>query len=275
MIAFRYDCSMPRPFERLTIGPPDRPVTVLLPDSADRPRAGWPVLILHDGQNLFEPARAHVPGQYWRVAETAQSLIEAGRIPPLAIAGVDHLGARRIHEFTPTGRRNRQGGGAADYGRLLLDALLPRLAADFGVRTDFEGVALGGSSLGGLATLAIARQFPGRVGRLLVMSPSVWWDDRVILERLKRVALRPPPRVWLDIGSQEGTRAITDARALRDRLRTQTSALRYVEDPDGHHSEAAWGSRFGGALEWLYADVVAGRSNRDNAVAAVGPPSSD
>lgn len=245
--------------ERLTAGPPyspERTVTVFAPETADRPEDGWPVLILHDGQNLFEPDRAHVPGQHWRVAETAEALITAGRIPPLVIAGVDHLGPTRIREFTPTGRRNQQGGGAPEYGRFIFEALVPRLAREFGTRTDFDGVGIGGSSLGGLATVAIARQFPGRAGRLLVMSPSVWWDDRVILERLRRVGLRPPPRVWLDIGAHEGARAIADARALRDVLQRQASDLRYVEDPNGHHSEAAWAARFGDALEWLYAGAV-------------------
>jgi predicted alpha/beta superfamily hydrolase len=249
---------MSDPLEHLTAGlphAPDRTVTVFVPGADDRPAAGWPVLILHDGQNLFEPDRAHVPGQHWRVAESAAALIAAGRIPPIVIAGVDHLGPLRIREFTPTGRRNRHGGGAAEYGRFIFETLVPRLARDYGTRTDFAGVAMGGSSLGGLATVAIARQFPGRAGKLLIMSPSVWWDDRVVLERLRRVALRPPPRVWLDIGAHEGTRAVTDARALRDVLRTQTSALRYVEDPHGHHSETAWAARFGDAVEWLYSGV--------------------
>jgi len=245
--------------EHLTAGlphAPDRTVTVFAPDADHRPAGGWPVLILQDGQNLFEPERAHVPGQHWRVAETAQALIAAGRIPPIVIAGVDHLGPSRIREFTPTGRRNR-GGGAPEYGRFIFENLVPRLAREFGTRTDFDGVGLGGSSLGGLATVVIARQFPGRAGRLLVMSPSVWWDDRVILERLRRVNLRPPPRVWLDIGAHEGARAIADARALRDVLRTQTPDLKYVEDPNGHHSETAWAARFGDALEWLYSGLLA------------------
>jgi len=123
------------------------------------------------------------------------------------------------------------------------------------VRTDPDGVTMGGSSLGGLVTLAIARQFPGRIGRLLLMSPSVWWDSRVILRRLDRVALSPRPRVWLDAGRREGARVITDARALRDVLIWQTSALRYYEDPDGRHSEADWARRLPLALSWLYAST--------------------
>jgi enterochelin esterase-like enzyme len=133
-----------------------------------------------------------------------------------------------------------------------MDDLVPYLARAYGVRTDADGIAMGGSSLGGLVTPAIARQFPGRIGRLLVMSPSVWWDGRVILRRLGRVGLDPRPRVWLDIGRREGARVVTDARALRDVLVWQTSALKYVEDPGGKHSEADWARRLPEALAWLY-----------------------
>jgi enterochelin esterase-like enzyme len=198
------------------------------------PRAVAQVLLLHDGQNLFEPERAHVPGQHWRVAETADALIAAGRIPPVVIAGIDHLGEARGQEMTPTiGDRPGMGGGAV-YGRFLMEDLLPYLARIYGVRTDAAGVGVGGSSLGGLITLAIACQYPGRLGRLLVMSPSVWWDDRVILRRLRRTGFGGRPRVWIDIGRREGARTITDTRALRDALIWQTSALRYFEDPEGH-----------------------------------------
>ena len=210
------------------------------------------MLILHDGQNLFEAERAFIPGQFWRVAETAEVLIGTGRIPPLVVAGVDHLGEGRNRDMTPTAGDRPGWGGGARYGRFVMEDLLPYLARSYGVRTDAEGVAVGGSSLGGLMTLSIACQYPGRIGRLLVMSPSVWWDDRVILRRLRRNGLRPRPRVWLDIGRREGARTMTDARALRDALIPQTSALRYYEDPAGQHSEADWARRLPEALEWLY-----------------------
>ena len=240
--------------ERFTIASrrsPARTITVYVPDArpSDSPA---PLLLLHDGQNLFDPERAHVPGQHWRVRETADALIDAGRLPPVVIAGIDHLGPGRGPEMTPTMGDRAGMGGAAEYGRFIFDDLVPYLARTFGVRTDPDEVAMGGSSLGGLVTLAIARQFPGRLSRLLVMSPSVWWDDRVILRRLRRVGLRPRPRVWLDIGRREGARTVTDTRALRDVLIWQTSALRYFEDPQGQHTESDWARRFPAALAWLY-----------------------
>ena len=247
-----YDSPVPGTLERFVISSPRsqaRIVTVYLPDAL--PSAA-PVLLLHDGQNLFEPERAHVPGKHWRIAETADELIAAGRMPPTVIAGIDHLGEGRGAEMTPTiGDRPGMGGGAR-YGRFVMEDLLPYLARIYGVRTDTAGVALGGSSLGGLITLAIACQYPGRLGRLLIMSPSVWWDDRVILRRLRRSGFRGRPRVWLDIGRREGARTITDTRALRDTLIWQTSALRYFEDPLGEHTESDWARRLPTALEWLY-----------------------
>ena len=232
-------------------GSPGRHVTVFVPEGTPD-SAPLPLLLLHDGQNLFDSDRAFVRGQHWRVAETAGELIDAGRLPPIVIAGVDHAGDGRAFEMTPTRGHPPMGGGVALYGRFLMNDVLPALAEKFPVRTDAQGVAMGGSSLGGLATLSIALQFPGRIGRLLLMSPSAWWDDRVILGRLRRTRLRPRPRVWLDIGRREGGRTISDTRALRDALVPQTSALRYFEDPAGQHTEGDWARRLGGALSWLF-----------------------
>ena len=244
---------MPPPLVRVTIPGsrlPERQVTIYRASGA--PSTAAPLLLLHDGQNLFTDGRAHVPDSPWRIAEIVDELVEQSRIPPLVVAGIDHARDGRIDEFTPTMADRVGAGGAPLYGRFVMDEVVPWLAREYGVRTDPEGVTMGGSSLGGLVTLAIARQFPGRIGRLLLMSPSVWWDSRVMLRRLDRVALSPRPRVWLDAGRREGARVITDARALRDVLIWQTSALRYYEDPDGRHSEADWARRLPLALSWLY-----------------------
>jgi enterochelin esterase-like enzyme len=246
---------VPYTLERLTMASPGaagREVTVFVPENTGKKGAPLPLLLLHDGQNLFDPDRAYVRGQHWRVAETASELIDAGRLPPLVIAGIDHAGDERAFDMTPTRGNQPSGGGVALYGRFLMDDVVPRLAKEFNVRADADGLAMGGSSLGGLATLAIALQFPGRIGRLLLMSPSVWWDDRVILRRLRRTRLQPRPRVWLDIGRREGGRTVADARALRDALVPQTRALHYFEDPNGRHTEADWARRLGDALTWTF-----------------------
>jgi enterochelin esterase-like enzyme len=229
-------------------------LTVYLPADSDvsgpspQPR---PCLILHDGQNLFEADRAHVPGRFWRVAETADALVSDGTIAPLVIVGVDHADEGRIREYTPTRGGEPGAGLAARHASFLVEELLPFMQDAYRVSANPAQLGLGGSSLGGLVTLYVASTRPGRFERLLVMSPSIWWDRKVILRQVRREPLPARSRVWLDIGAHEGTATVRDARRLRDVLRQQAE-VRYVEDADGDHTEDSWARRFGDALQYLF-----------------------
>ena len=236
----------------------DRDVLVYLPPGYEASTDPCPVLYLHDGQNLFDPKTAHVTGQHWRVGETTEALVTAGEIPPLIVVGVANTGASRIHEYTPT-KDARLGGGLADrYGRFLVEELKPFIDATYRTRPDAEATGLGGSSLGGLVSLHLGLAYPHVFGRLAVLSPSVWWDRRVILSTVRRTRPRPPLRIWVDMGTAEGRRALDDARMLKAALvgagwRVGRD-LHYAEYEGGTHSEAAWSARFGTVLRWLFDD---------------------
>ena len=73
----------------------------------------FPVLYMHDGQNLFDPETSYIHGNYWRMGETADALVEAGAIEPLIIVGIYNAGLKRIDEYTPAVDR-RLGGGQAE-----------------------------------------------------------------------------------------------------------------------------------------------------------------
>jgi enterochelin esterase-like enzyme len=237
--------------------PEARGVTVYLPPGYGSRRASYPVLLLHDGQNLFDPDRAHIRGEHWRVAETADALILARRIEPIVIVGIDHAGEGRIADFTPTAG-GRQGAGLADrYAKFVVTELLPFIVRHYSVRRDANGRGLGGSSLGGLVTLFIAQTYPATFGRLLVMSPSVWWDRAAVLRSLRRTPLDPTPRIWLDAGAREGPGTLKDVRKLCEVLQgsagTKSAELvRCVEDRHGDHSERSWARRFPEALAFLF-----------------------
>jgi predicted alpha/beta superfamily hydrolase len=231
-----------------------RDVTIYLPPGyAERESSRYPVLYVQDGQNLFEPHRAFVPGQHWRLAEAADAAIYVRTASPMIIAGVDHAGPARIDEYTPTLDVSRKAGGKADrYGRLLLEELKPLIDARF--RTIANDTAIGGSSLGGLVALHVGLRHPHVFRAIAALSPSVWWDDRVILREVDAFeGVRP--RIWLDVGGREGAEALRDARALRDRLRARgwtDRDLRYFEDRRADHSERAWARRARMVLEFLF-----------------------
>jgi predicted alpha/beta superfamily hydrolase len=234
-----------------------RDVVVCLPPGYDEGGVACPVLYMHDGQNLFDPETAHIRGQHWRIGETADALIASGALPPLIVVGVANTGTSRIHEYTPT-KVARLGGGRADlYGRLLVEELKPFIDRTYRTRPEPQFTGLGGSSLGALVTLHVGLSRPDVFGQLAVMSPSVWWDRRVILSTVRKARPRPPVRIWVDMGTAEGHRGLEDARLLKATLAkagwVAGDDLHYAEYKDATHSESAWADRAGAMMRWLFA----------------------
>jgi predicted alpha/beta superfamily hydrolase len=183
-------------------------------------------------------------------------LIAEGRVQPLLMVGVHHAGVGRVEEYTPTKVAKLGGGRANAYGRLLAEELKPTIDHRYRTLQDREHTGLGGSSLGGLSTLHLGLRHADVFGYLAVMSPSVWWGNRVILRTVAKARPRPNTRIWLDTGTAEGADALADARRLREALVgagwREDDDLRYSEHDGATHSEAAWGARVGEVLEYLF-----------------------
>lgn len=236
----------------------DRDVLVYLPPGyAAEEQRRYPVLYLHDGQNLFDGATSFVPGQEWRVDETAQALVLARAVEPVIIVGVYNTGGERVEEYTPSADPKFKVGGKADlYGRLLVEELKPFIDSHYRTKAGAADTGLGGSSLGGLVTMYLGLRYPEVFGKLAVVSPSVWWDRRRIVSDVKAFESKPHARVWLDMGTDEGANAIDNARLLRDALVSKGwqlgQDLNYFEAEGGKHSEAAWAERVDPILRFLF-----------------------
>ncbi len=239
--------------------PDDRDLIVYLPPGYDRhPERAFPVLYLHDGQNLFDPATSFVRGRTWQVREHADAAIEAGEIEPLIIVGIYNTGDRRLAEYTHERDWQRGGGEAHNYGRLLVEDLMPFIAAHYRVLGGRESTGLGGSSLGGLASLYLGLRYPHVFGKLAVLSPSVWWNHKSILGYLNERApeIWERPRLWLDVGDREGRRTLQDAEHLARRLKANGWAagetLHFERVPDATHDEESWARRVRPMLKFLF-----------------------
>ncbi len=232
----------------------DRIVTVYLPPGYDDPPdRAYPVLYMQDGQNLVHAERAFA-GNPWWIDDAADKVIFERQAQPMIIAGIDHAGTDRVHEYTPTHDEERKAGGGANA---YADFLVMHVKSALESRYRTNGIAAtGGSSLGGLVSLYLALKHPDVFSSAAVMSPSVWWQNRSILQFVDAFE-GDKPRLWVDIGGREGPEAIAGARALRDRLKARgwNDRLHYEEDRRADHSERAWARRIPRVLEFLFPPV--------------------
>ena len=235
----------------------DRNVLIWLPEAYfTEPDRRFPVFYLHDGQNLFDGRTSYVVNRTWRAHASADWLTSQGIIEPVILVGVDNTGTHRMAEYTPTRDFRLGGGDGEQYGNLLVRELKPLIDTRFRTLQDCANTALGGSSLGGLISLALGLHYPDVFGKLAVLSPSVWWDHRSLLSLVAVARPKPNLRIWLDMGTSEGLRHLRDCDLLHHRLKQRGwrdgKDLRYIRVPGGLHNEDAWAARFGKVLEFLF-----------------------
>ncbi len=248
---------------------PARDVTVYLPANYDSESAArFPVMYMHDGQNLFDDVFSAF-GE-WGVDEAVDALTASGDIGPLMIVGVPN-NADRVGEYTPSEDPIEGGGRGADYVRWLVEAVKPAIDASFRTACARESTAVMGSSLGGLISLWMATEAPANqlFGRFGVVSPSLWWDGEALLEAIETGTLPRPTRLWLDMGTAEAELGWTadDAVERSQRLRNRLLALGlelgtdfgYLEDVGAAHDEHAWRARLPAILRSLWGAPMTGK----------------
>jgi len=241
----------------------DRDVIVYLPPGyAAAKRSRYSVFYMHDGQNLFDGATSFIPGQEWSVDETAQALIAAGKIEPLIVVGIYNT-KDRINEYTAAEDAKYKMGGKADlYGRMIVEELKPFIDANYRTRKEAKHTGLGGSSLGGLASLYLALKYSDVFGRAAVVSPSVWFANKQIVHYVESQPKNPGVRIWMDMGTKEGRdaagaqQAVADARLLQQTLIKKGwkdgKDLKYFEAEGAEHNERAWAARAELILTFLF-----------------------
>jgi predicted alpha/beta superfamily hydrolase len=227
-----------------------RDVQVYLPPSYAGSGRHYPVLYMHDGQNLFD-ATTSFAGE-WHVDETLERLGPSG-IEAIVVA-VPNMGEQRMTEYAPFPDGRGRGGGGDAYLDFLVHTLKPGIDSRFRTRHERTHTGIMGSSLGGLISLYAFFRHPGVFGFAGVMSPALWWANRAIFDYVARYP-RWGGRLYLDIGTAEGRSQVRNSRLMVRQLRRTAEHPRrnllYVEDKGAGHHEAAWSARFERAVRFL------------------------
>jgi enterochelin esterase-like enzyme len=234
----------------------ERGVRVFVPGGHDASRP-QPVLVLFDGQNVFDDAPSYAGG--WHAHESVDALSPRSTWRPIVV-GVDHGGTRRIEELAPFRRStsdSARGFAKTDaFVAWIGETLVPEVRARFGAWEGPVGTVIGGSSMGGLAALYAHFRRPDLFGGVISMSPSLWFGVNDMFMFLSRAATPSVSRVYLDCGAREGGGRMVAlvervAAELRRRGYDERSLLVRV-DPRGTHAERHWRRRLKSALRFMY-----------------------
>nr|WP_314446715.1 alpha/beta hydrolase-fold protein [uncultured Sphingomonas sp.] len=261
-------------------------VTVWLPPGYDKePRRRYPVLYMHDGQNVFFPKRSNF-NKVWAADKAALQLIGARRVAPFMIVAIDHPGAPRFLRYFPTKVANPEFAkgiegfakgklAGDDYLTFLAGTLKPRIDRDYRTRPQPRFTAVAGSSMGGLISLyalaerrdvfgkaaAVSTHSPLVDPGLLTQQPQMGEMVKADWRRYLSTRLGAPQgrKLWMDHGTETLDASYAPYQAVLDQGIAAAGWKRgkHVESRVYHgtaHEENAWAARLPEVLGWLLAD---------------------
>ncbi|WP_232194530.1 alpha/beta hydrolase [Thermococcus sp. PK] len=234
------------------LGNRERRIWVYLPPDYNQSDRRYPVLYMHDGQNLLDQATSFA-GE-WQVDETLERLFEEKGFA-IIVVGIDNGGEKRIDEYAPWVNAEYERGGEGDaYVRFIVETLKPYIDSHYRTLPDETGIM--GSSLGGLISLYAGFKYPEVFKYVGAMSPAFWFNPE-IYEFVKNSTVGPK-KIYIDWGTLElkGSNASAEIyeklEILKEKGYIEGVNLLIVIEEGAAHNEYYWARRFPNAVLWLF-----------------------
>ena len=239
----------------------ERTIRVWVPDGYDPENKDklYPVLYMHDGQNVFDSFTSFA-GE-WKVDETIAEMMAKGYEGSIVV-GIDNA-SDRINEYTPdwpnvdSSTADNPSGNL--YAKFIAETLKPYIDSHYNVRTGKESTSIGGSSMGGLISYYIGLEYPEVFGNILVFSPSFWlFGEKTLGDVIAAQDFTDTenlPKFFLYAGGSGGEGSITPFIDFTKNKMIECgypeAKLNSLVDKSQTHSESAWSKYFPQAYQWL------------------------
>ena len=228
-----------------------RRIWLYLPKDYQNSQKKFPVLYMHDGQNLFDKTTSF-SGE-WRVDESLDSMVLAGDYGCIVV-GIDNGGANRLNEYSPWVNTQYGGGQGDEYVEFIVETLKPYIDQNYRTFTDADNTGIMGSSMGGLISMYAGIRYPEVFGRVGAFSSSYWFSDQSY-KQVNDTGVLPTSYFYLIAGRQEGGDQVEDMNEMVETLIAKGAENINVfsqAHADGKHSEWYWEREFPKAFKWLF-----------------------
>ena len=224
-----------------------RKVRIFLPENYEESEEAYPVVYMHDGQNLIRNEQSF-GGASWEIDQfVADSSNKKG-----IIVGIDNGEKYRYNEYSPVeGSENGKklahvdtfeyfGGEGKKYLEWLVTELKPEIDKKYRTLSDKKHTSIVGSSMGAYISFFAGLYYPDVFGNLGLLSPAFWFNKEFLLEELEKTPFSKDVKIFMSIGTKENNpEYLPDAKEMNNLL-IEKYDLTFLIEEDGKHNETTW-----------------------------------
>jgi len=232
-----------------------RRVWIYLPPTYTSSTKKYPVLYMHDGQNVFDDATSF-SGE-WGVDEAIDTL--GLKTKECIVVGIDNGGDKRLNEYCPydfslsgiAANNKTNVGEGSKYVDFLVKTLKPFIDKKYRTLKDSKNTFTAGSSMGGLISMYAVLKYPNVFGGAGVFSPAFWVGPK-IFDDIKTKGKKVKAKIYFYAGDEEGeTMVPMTLRAFNEMHKVSKSKMCEVIRAGGKHNEPRWRIEFPLFYEWI------------------------
>jgi predicted alpha/beta superfamily hydrolase len=224
-----------------------RRVLIYLPESYHSSNKTYPVLYMHDGQNVFDEATAFA-GE-WGVDEALDTM--SAKYGETIVVAIDNGNEKRINEYCPYDMSQFGKGEGHHYVDFIVHTLMPYINRHYKTKRSAKYTSIAGSSMGGLISFYALLKYPNKFGAAGVFSPA-FWVAPAIKQDIEKKARKVKGRIYFFAGKQESEHMVSDLLSVFEQMtRLSKADVTTVIRAEGKHDEATWRHEFPLFYQWL------------------------
>ncbi|WP_298417379.1 alpha/beta hydrolase-fold protein [uncultured Kordia sp.] len=243
-----------------------RKIQVYLPPNYTNSNESYPVLYIHDGQNVFDKATSY-SGE-WEVDEILNRLHQTNGLDIIVVA-IDNS-EKRMQEYTPWKHEKYGEPQGKQYVDFIAKTLKPAIDNKYRTKSDAKNTGIMGSSMGGLISHYAAFEYPNVFGKAGIFSPSFWFSDQIIPFTENNLAEAKNSKLYYLMGGKEGGNMVKDLETIVTTIQKNgfpKTNMNVQITPSGTHSESFWRSEFKKAILWLFSEHIKTKTSDKNPIA--------
>ncbi len=224
-----------------------RRIWLYLPTGYAHSKKRYPVLYMHDGQNLFDDATSY-SGE-WEIDETLDATANA-----CIVVGIENGSLLRMNEYNPNDTEQFGKGEGGLYLEFIVKTLKPYIDKKFRTLRSRKNTMVAGSSMGGLISFYAGILYPRIFGKIGIFSPAFWIVPQISdqIKQLVKHRKHSGQKYYFYSGGAEHPAMISDMLQVAELIRTLSSAkIEVVTKAEGWHSEVCWRKEFPAFYKWI------------------------